>query len=189
MNPAHHLNRSRHYLNFTPANIAAGDYARAARALCRSASHAVTAAAVHWHHRHDTRRRLHRVVKALVFDGHLRYTHERTLRQAYALPGLIADAAPAAARRLLRRARRRVSRLIAAVAAAMARQPHPPTLEQILAQIDALSPLPPPPPVTTTGQLKKALGRYVDPEYADHPLDCHGCRINYHGPIPAPGPF
>ena len=35
MNPAHHLNRSRHYLNFTPANIAAGDYARA---LCRSAT-------------------------------------------------------------------------------------------------------------------------------------------------------
>ena len=33
MNPAHHLNRSRHYLNFTPANIGAGDYARAARAL------------------------------------------------------------------------------------------------------------------------------------------------------------
>ena len=75
MNPAHHLNRSRHCLNFTPANIAAGDYARAARALCRSASHAVTAAAVHWHHRRDTRRRLRLVVKAPVFDGHLRYTH------------------------------------------------------------------------------------------------------------------
>ena len=35
MNPAHHLNRSRHCLNITPANIAAGDYARA---LCRSAT-------------------------------------------------------------------------------------------------------------------------------------------------------
>ncbi len=64
MNPAHHLNRSRHCLNIAPANIAAGDYARAARAFCRSASHAVTAAAVHWHHRRDTRRRL-------------RCTHER----------------------------------------------------------------------------------------------------------------
>ena len=67
MNPAHHLNRSRHYLNFTPANIAAGDYARAARALCRSVSHAVTAAAVHWHHRCHSRQRLRLVVKALVF--------------------------------------------------------------------------------------------------------------------------
>ena len=61
-----------YYLNFIPANIGAGDYARAARALCRSVSHAVTAAAVHWHHRHDTRRRLRLVVKAPVFDGHLR---------------------------------------------------------------------------------------------------------------------
>ena len=69
MNPAHRLNRSRHCLNFTPANIAAGDYARAARALCRSVSHAATAAAVHWHHRRDTRRRLRLFVKAPVFDG------------------------------------------------------------------------------------------------------------------------
>ena len=75
MNPAHHLNRSRHYLNFTPANIAAGDYARATRALCRSVSHAVTAAAVHWHHRRDIRRRLRLFVKVPVFDGRLRCTH------------------------------------------------------------------------------------------------------------------
>ena len=34
MNPAHHLNRSRHCLNFTPANIAAGDYARAPPVPC-----------------------------------------------------------------------------------------------------------------------------------------------------------
>ncbi len=68
MNPAHHLNRSRHYLNFIPANIAPGDYARAARALCRSVSHAVTAAAVHWHHRRDTRRRLRLVVGRVPFQ-------------------------------------------------------------------------------------------------------------------------
>ncbi len=77
VNPAHHLNRSRHYLNFIPANIAAGDYARAARALCRSVSHAVTAAAVHWHHRCHTRQRLRLVVKALVFDGPLSIAGER----------------------------------------------------------------------------------------------------------------
>ncbi len=45
MNPSHHLDRSQHYLNFVPGNLAAGDCARAARAMARSASHAVTVAA------------------------------------------------------------------------------------------------------------------------------------------------
>ncbi len=52
MNPAHHLNRSRHYLNITPANISAGDYAR------------------------DTRRRLRLVVKAPVFVGSVPFQRE-----------------------------------------------------------------------------------------------------------------
>jgi len=45
VNPSHHLDRSQHYLNFVPGNLAAGDCARAARAMARSASHAVTVAA------------------------------------------------------------------------------------------------------------------------------------------------
>ena len=185
MNPDHHLNRSQRYLDFTANDIAAGDCARAARALSRAATHAVTAAAVHWHHRHHSRRRLGVVVGALLRDGRLRAAHWRTFREVGQLPAQIA-AAPDAARRLLRRARRRVSRLRTAIAAAMSAQPNPPTLAELMAQV-AAQPLPPPPPFPQTrGELNRLLGRYVDPDYADHPLDCHGCHIHYHGPIPAP---
>ena len=50
MNPDHHLSRSHHFLNCVNADLDAGDCQRAAGALRRSASHAVTAAAVYWNY-------------------------------------------------------------------------------------------------------------------------------------------
>ena len=71
MNPTHHLERSRHYLNLVPGNIAVGDYDRAAKALTRSAGYAATAAAVHWRHGFHSRRRLTAALSELVFEGRL----------------------------------------------------------------------------------------------------------------------
>ena len=184
MNPAHHLDRSRHYLDSAPANLAAGDCARAARALARSASHAVTAAAVHWHRGHHSRRRLTAALGGLVYDRRIAYAHLRTFRDVYRLPGQVLTATPELALRMVRRMRRRVSRLIGAIAAAIAAQPEVPTLEQLLADPASLPEPLPAPVITTIGELKDALGEYVDTEYRSHPIDCHGCRINYHEPTP-----
>jgi hypothetical protein len=129
---SHHLLRSQHYLNLVPANIANGDYLRAADALRRAASHAVTAAAIHWSIPHKSRRRLHTVLAMLMFDGKLGYTHQRTFRQVYVLDDRIADASPAFARRILFRERRRVSELLSAIRTAMLQQPNPPTWEDII---------------------------------------------------------
>ncbi len=110
---------------------------RAARALRRSATHAVTAAAVHWHYPHNTRRRLHIVISRLMCDGLLENTHQRTLRQVYQLSDIVAGSSiPAASSvpdslRAMRRARRRVSRLITAVTSAMVADPNPITLEKL----------------------------------------------------------
>ena len=185
MNPSHHLDRSRHYLDFVPGNIAAGDHARGAQALARSASHAVTAAAVHWHHGHHSRRRLTTVLTDLVFSDRIAYAHLSTFRDVYRLLDQVADATPQRARQAVGRMRRRVSRLIAAIAAAIGSEPCVPTLEQILADPTLLPDPDPSPQATTIGELKDALGEYVDTQYRSHPIDCHGCRINYHGPIPA----
>ena len=192
MNPEHHLNRSNLYLRFSRTNAAVGDYHRAAGALTRAASHAATAAAVHWHHRHYSRRRLNTALGGLLFDGLIRLTHLRTFREVYSLPAQVAAApTPNSARRILRTARRRVLRLLAAVSAAMSLRPNPPTLDDVLARIAAegSAALPPPPPVTTIGELGRALGEYVPAEYADHPLSCYGCYINYHETTPPPDPF
>ena len=154
MNPTHHLNRSRLYLQFTQTDVAAGDYARAACALCRSASHAVTAAAVHWHHPHSNRRRLNYVMIDLTTDGLLAFAHYQTFKEVYDVPAQVADACPAVARRLLRRVHRRVARLIVAVEQAMSSQPNPMTLEQAIAQAEERLNSHPPLPVV----INEAVG-------------------------------
>ena len=147
MNPTHHLERSRHYLNFVPGNISAGDYNRAAKALTRAAGHVATAAAVHWRHGHHSRRRLTTVLSELVFEGRLAHTHLRTFRDVYRLPQRTAASTPEVTRRLLRRFRLLVSRMIAAIASAMAGQPNVPTLEQLIIQTAPAAPakMPAPP--------------------------------------------
>ena len=181
MNPSHHLDRSRRYLDFVPGNIAAGDFARGAKALARSVSHAVTAAAAHWHHGHHSRRRLTTVLTDLVFSDRIAYAHLSTFRDVYRLLDQVADATPQRARQAVGRMRRRVSRLIAAIARAIAGEPYVPTLEQFLADPTLLPDPDPSPQVTTIGELKDALGEYVDTRYRSHPIDCHGCGTGrYH---------
>ena len=133
MNPENHLNRCRLYLNFSRTNAADGDFNRAALALTRAASHAATAAALHWHHLHYSRRRLNAALTGLALNGRLPYQHVRTFRDVYSLPARIASAPTGHARRILRIARRRVARLLAAVESAIAADPNPPTLTQIIA--------------------------------------------------------
>ena len=130
MDYAHHIDRSRHHLGWVPIDLAAGDYNRAAKALARAASHAVTAAAMHWKQpfRNLTRRRLNMVLFELRrMDQIDSGPHLRTLRQVYRLPADLADAdSPAAARRLIRRSRMRVRRLREAIVAAVAGRGKPP---------------------------------------------------------------
>ena len=121
MDLAHHLDRSQRCLNWVPVNLADDDCARAADSLRRAASHAITAAAVHWGFPHHSRRRLTTVLYAMLHDGKIdRASHISTFRQVHELPAEIA-AAPSdnAARRLIRRVRTRVRRLRNAVIAAV----------------------------------------------------------------------
>ena len=120
MDLAHHLDRSQRCLNWVPVNLAADDCARAADSLRRAASHAITAAAVHWGYPHHSRRRLTTVLYAMLHDGKIdRASHISTFRQVHELPAEIAAAPSAAARRLIRRVRTRVRRLRNAVIAAV----------------------------------------------------------------------
>jgi len=183
LNADHHLDRSQLYLGFVTRDVRAGDYDRAARAIHRAATHAATAAAVHWHRSHYSWRRLTTVLVALVCDGLMDYRHLRAFRQLYRLPRLLADANEdvAALRRLLRRARRRAVRLHQAVERAMTLDPNPLSVQDYLdlweADPSALRTEPQPKPITTMGEYRRALGLYVPPGTENHPLDCNCCRI------------
>ena len=135
MNPAHHLERSQLYLGFASDDLRAGDLRRAARAVQRAASHTATAAAVHWHHRHYSWRRLTSAVGSLVHAGQVEYRHLRTLREIARVTAPLSDAGndPTAVRALLRRLCRRVARLRHAVIQAMSRDPHPVSITDCLA--------------------------------------------------------
>ncbi len=193
----HHQERSQRYLTQARAHIDAAirnpsvpDDARcaaAAVALRRAASHAVTAAAVHSHRGHRSRRRLSNVLIDLAFQRKIGLAQIRVFQRLHRLaPG--PTGAPRSAgksvtptRRALRAEYRRVVRLVDALATAIAGQPNPLTLEQAV----ALAAASPPPPCNAA----LAPLDYLDDQ--SHPFDvnCEGCRIHYHGPIPPPGPF
>ena len=130
---AHHRNRSRHFLSRCTSQTDAGQTRFAAQSLRRAASHAVTAAAVHWYFRYHTKRRLNTVIYNLVIEGRIPYSCVLTFRDIYGLASLIDNAPDHFATRILRRHYRRVLRLINALDTAMTRQPNPPTLEQAIA--------------------------------------------------------
>lgn len=184
MNSTHHLERSQHYLNFVPDNLAAGDFARAATVLARCASHAATAAAVHRHNGHHSRRRLSTALAELVFELRLAHTHWRAFRDVYRLPAQLSDATPQAARRLLRRFKRRVSRLHDAVAAAIFLTPQTPSLEQILADPTLLPDPEPNPVVANMGELRQLLNVPLDTAYRNHPIGCPGCLAHNYSHAP-----
>ena len=193
----HHQERSQHYLTQARAHLDAAirnpsvpDDARcatAAVALRRAATHAVTAAAVHWYSGHRSRRRLSNVLIDLAFQRKIGLAQIRVFQRLHRLaPG--SAGAPGAAgksvtptRRALRVEYRRIVRLVDALDAAIAGQPNPLTLEQAVALAGAS---PPPLCNTTLAPLD-----YLDDQSHPFDLNCEGCRIHYHDPIPPPGPF
>ena len=125
----HHQAQARRFFVLARADYHAGDFARAANALARSASHAATAASRHTnplHTRGTTRRRLTNWLFVLAREGKLPHGVVKTFRRIYDLPALLA-AAPdfTTARYLIRRARTRVSALVRAVERAVAGHPQP----------------------------------------------------------------
>ena len=130
---AHHRNRSRHFLSRSASQTDAGQTRFAAESLRRAASHAVTAAAVHWHFRYHSKRRLNTVIYNLVIEGRIPYSCVLNFREIYGLPSLIDNASDHLSTRILRRHYRRALRLINTLDTAMTRQPNPPTLEQVIA--------------------------------------------------------
>ena len=120
MNPNHHLYHSQRFLDWVPADLAAGNYARAANSLGRAASHAVTAAAIHWNYPYRSRRRLTIALGELLDAGKIPdASHRCTFRQVYDLPDQIAGArSDAHARRIICHALMPVCRLRADIAAA-----------------------------------------------------------------------
>ena len=122
----HHQAQARRFLKLARADLNAGDGPRAANALARAASHAVTAAARHWNPTlRPTRRKLTNAFFALAFAGQITHGSVRTFRQIYRLPAVIAAAADSRlTHRMLRRARNRVSALLRSVAQAIAGRGH-----------------------------------------------------------------
>ena len=120
----HHQTQARRFLSLARSDHNAGDYARAANALARAASHTATAAVVHWDHvRRSTRRRLTNFLLILARDGHISNGGVRIFRRIYDMPRLLAAADLPEARRLCRQARNRVSALIRSIEGAIAGRP------------------------------------------------------------------
>ena len=96
MKPSHHISRTRLYLKYAASDTASGDYDRAAKALARATSHAATAVGVHWDYLcglRGSRRRLQSALNEMARKRYVSYGLAGVLREAYALPNLIAAAA------------------------------------------------------------------------------------------------
>ena len=131
----HHQAQARRFLSLARSDHNAGDYARAANALARAASHAATAVVVHeTDSRRRTRRKLTNQLFALAAEGRISNGGVRAFRNIYGLPHRLARAHPSEAQRLSRQARNRVAVLVRSVAGALsgrlvtgrARRPAPP---------------------------------------------------------------
>ena len=159
MHPTHHLERSQRYLHFVPDNVAAGDCLRAAASLARSASHAVTAAAVHSPPPSPNR----------------------------CTPG--ASPRPRCTGRCNRSPTPPPLTPGGCWAAGYPASPPPlPTIPRLCPSRTS-SPTPsnrpepePAPQITTIGQLREILGIPCDTAHANHPIECPGCRLGYNDP-------
>ncbi len=184
----HHQSKSHYFLNRAFVHIVFNRPDEAANSLRRSASHAATACAVHWHRRYQSRRYLTTALTCVIFDCGIPRSHLRTFQEVYAVkPAWLRRLSPRNIYLALARMHRRVRRLVIDVDHAIAAHPDPPTIEQVMARL-AAEPKPEPPPPPTIGEYRRALGQWVNPEYADHPYNCPGCRTGYHDPTPAPSP-
>ncbi len=91
----HHLSRAREFLQRADRAITADDPSEAAVALCRSASHTVTALAVHQGYLHNSRRRLEMVLQGNIAAENLSRSHLKTFRQLHILPAFDDHTVPA----------------------------------------------------------------------------------------------
>lgn len=120
----HHQAQARRFLSLARADHDTGDYARAANALTRAASHAATAVAVHETDlRRLSRRKLTNQIFALACQGRISNGCVRTFRNIYALADRLALANVRDAWRLSRQARNRVAMLVRSVEGALSGRP------------------------------------------------------------------
>ena len=119
-----HQAQARRFLSLARSDLNSADCHRAANALARAASHAATAAVVHYNHvRRPTRRKLTNFLLILAADGLISNGGVRIFRRIYDMPRLLAGSDPGAARRLCRQARNRVAILIRSIEGAIAGRP------------------------------------------------------------------
>ena len=120
----HHQTQARRFLSLARSDHNSADYARAANALARAASHAATAAVVerNWVRRY-TRRRLTNYLFLLAAEGRISNGGVKTFRNIYHLSRRLALADPREAQRLSRQARNRVSALLRSIEGAIAGRP------------------------------------------------------------------
>ena len=105
----------------------------------RSASHAVTAACVHWRYPHRSRRLLTNALKSFIFDQRLARGHLETFIDVYrAGPHWLQSVDHPDALRHLTLLRRRVARLVTDLDHAIAADSNPPTLDQVIASIESI---------------------------------------------------
>ncbi len=182
----HHRQRSRYFLNRAFAHLSFGRTDPAASALRRSASHAVTAAAVNWRRPHSTRRRLMTALYCVVCDGGLANGHIRTFREVYAVTDAWLDSLePTVRRRALTRLHRRVRHLVADIEGAIDGHRKPLRSRDIIELLNTgPGPAPPFPPVKNIGELRAFLGLPADPAHASHPVNCLRCRSADPFPLP-----
>ena len=134
----HHQQHSRRHLNRARVNLAFGDTQRAADAVRRSASHAVTAACVHWHYPHRSRRLLTNALISFIFDLRLATAHLDTFVDVYSVgPNWQRSVDHPDALRHLTLLRKRVANLATDLNDAIAADPNPPTLAQTIAAIQS----------------------------------------------------
>ena len=120
----HHQAQARRFLALARSDRNAGEYARAANALTRAASHAATAAIVHGDcFRRFTRRKLTNWLFFIAAEGRISNGGVRTFRNIYHLADRLAGADTRDAQRLSRQALNRVAALIRALEAAIAGRP------------------------------------------------------------------
>ena len=183
----HHQAEAKRFLSLARSDHNAGNYARAANALARAASHTATAANLHrGFFRRLTRRRLTSALFMLAGEGHISNGSVRTFRHIYDLPEQLASADPGQRQRLSRRARNRVADLIRSVMGAISGRP--------VTGRNRRPYRPPPPPIPQSVREIMALPNYRDIVAAhnlqDAPLgrrpDPHGFYDRGHTPPPCP---
>ncbi len=193
----HHQTQARRFLSLARSDHNAGDYARAANALARAASHAATAAVVQEGcFRRLTRRRLTNHLFSLAWQGRISNGGVRTFRNIYRLPDQLAAAEPGQRQRLSRRARNRVAMLVRTVEGALsgrlvtgrARRPPPPPSRPVPRSLAEIMALPDYPEIARAHGLSRSpLARLPDPHnfYArgltPRPCPCHPADLSHRG--------